>query len=432
MHQFDLLIERAMHSEYRKRVITLAKPIDGLTRTRVEFARFQHRKINEIRGADTGLVFDLQEYLRRCMEFTREIGRHAETDPLFVDMIHAADLPGFNYSKIIEIYHQHGFFIFPQAEGINSGILISSYQFLGLLNFIVALQENCSKNQSGYTLKESTAFIDAASILEEVVFVINVFRFFELEPVSSLLLREKESEESEYRIRELIQRRLGILSIEPGRLNKERLFALIDEIKETEARGHEMLATTKVLAMGFSSLGTAKYFDEDEVQHTLNLLNAKIHSSIIVHSVLTYLIKNTGMDSSNAEAIANLAHIAFGDAYYKLGTIFNQTITGKVNPLFRDYVVQIARLLGHQQGQGQKRAVYLMLSRREDQIKEAARILLEQELMLLAGKKIEEVCNVEEFGKINSTTFITRDQLSLIAGIWRENYQESETTTKGD
>jgi hypothetical protein len=415
----------ARSSAYRKRIAEAGLEPDETVRRRAGFARKIFEAVENVRGVRRTIIMDPERHLSALVRMGSATVSSLD-DPFVRDLTGLLHPASASDRELAVRWHammqKHGF-CFLSTGGNNYGPYISRDEVLGLPQAVVAFLGSRSAPDSFFIEIPPSSFIDAASLLEDVVFSLNAYRYHELEPVASLLLTEKEMDGPAEKAREAFRRRVGVLSAAAEKLDAKQLSGLIDELAGSDDVMDLLIAGNKIALARYACLSARSYSDPDPVRHTLNALNGMVRGAYLSYGMKWLMLSYAG-DSDPAEddlPLSTLASMAFGDPFWKLAAIYSGNMSHTPNRTLNSYVVEMIRMMGFRPGQGQKKAAHFALSRSEEEIRRTALKLLNRELVRILGRPLEP-SEVEQFGAAGRLAPLAPEHLAMIAGIWRERY----------
>jgi len=420
-------------SEYRKRIAALGTPLPQELRKRIEFAN----ELGKAAPKPDDILLDLpalRESMLRIMDIAMANGFTRSR----------AHSSGYDLFK--DLFYEHGVFMDSINSNLCVGPLIREEKIGGLDVFMPALPE--SQPRASFYGHErqllgmpARMVLDIANFLEIAAYRINMIRFGELEPISSVLFSSSEHEQGVSRM--LFKQRLKKLLPEGGLKDPDfrRLFHDISEGKGD----HDSMSSafSRVLIIRFTGLGVKAARSQDEVEHTLNLLNALIRSALVshltIHNELERLKAYHGIDRSNFELckyffeshldhlflIGWLSEIAHADPFFRIGFLIQDSLTGDnpallyfkqnaMGPLLAKAGVQSPDILG---------SFYKILTCPPERLSHAAHEVLDEIYNDMAGKGFHEAFpGIDDaYWQVRETTFVTKDDLPIVAQIWHES-----------
>lgn len=474
MHALPLAFRQAPHSEYRRRIAALAQPLDAQTRRRVEFARFLDRVAQEAAAFDRPSYTDLpklMEIWRRVEQELAQLAREGDPAPWEIVRILRDKMSSASVQRLGlygAAFLPSGFLLIGSSDDSMYGPLLSRNQFLSRgasssscpsrerrsvredvgkasLLFPTRNEISCTsrdflaaalvENRSGQHARSfpKSGIIDAVILLEEAVYKINAYRYYELEPIASSLLCPNENELEVTEATAIFRRRIGTLAKDSSAIREVELLAMLDELSlgELQGRMRDLLANTVALFAHFTWRIVAQHHNEDPVQHTLDLMNRSAQNTFLTDLIHDCLERNivTPSHPSLPIALSRIAPLAFGDPIFRLSDIYGSPRgadeEGPDAIVDQHLMPLIALQMGYRPGPTPRDQTFFLISHSEEEIRAAARTVLEEKVQELTGKPLEEVCPVAELEGVMQTRFIAPDQLPLVAGIWKERYAQS-------
>ena len=433
-----MIAQAAQQSAYRKQLASLARPLDGRTRKRIEFTKLLFETFTKTEAqvrsqADLGKIFETwHPVMGKLVEL------EGEDDPAahkLIGLLRASIGSRMGRMELFRTsFFENDFFLITGREGDSYGPILSRHIFFDLPNHVTALAENSSQQHSLYTPRFSV--VDTVTLLETVAFIINLYRYHELELSSSLLLTNYERG-SPNTVKRAFERRLAVVEKPAGAINEAELYSAIDDLslREGDQRTNQIVAAMRIYSAHFHALSIADHFDEDPIQHTLNLMNAIAQSLIMIdgfrHSL--GIIPGDPQTEAMLVALCNLIPIAFGESNYKLAALYTSGLdpelhgrAAAIQILLQYLIPLIVREAGYQPGQSPKKQAFFLLSRNEKEIREAARAVLNTELIGFAGKPLDSFFDLNEVERVRQTPFIGREHLPLITAFWNAKQEKTQ------
>lgn len=423
MTELPHIYQQSKRSEFRKKIESTAIAPSGQEMRRTEFSKMAYERIRRIDQMGRGLVVDLPEYFRAMVDIGAEIESRLGEDRFYRDLF-AGDAPMSGRSRVervwLEAFERNGFVFMPN-RGLNCGPLLVVDKTLGQRNFIAALTENESVGNSARADAFGINIIDTATSMEDAVFKINAYRFGEMEPVASMLLREGEVLGSPEEAAGAYRRRLGMIFDSSGKPDADGISKAIDELAR-DGTEHELgLAGAKVNMVRWSAGSIIGDASPDPLVHTANYLNSLVANAFISYGLCGVLKGSEGgrriLRTPDAAALSALAAMSFGEPYDKLAAISGGNLSGSPDHMLNHYLVRMNFAMGYARGQGQKKANIFVMTRSDSSIRKAALSVLQSELMTRAGMSLDDR-TAGAFAEAGGMKPISGEQFQRIAGVW--------------
>ena len=418
----------AKSSSYRQSIRALAIPLDERT--------IGAMKIAEQASRGSGIITDTFIDLPRLLEFLGNIEAIAS--------LHGISTPSLDDSLDNvwrQLFYENGAF-FDFLGGIVLGPLIAEHKFGGVNIFLPALTQNPGGHLSGYMVARGDSsseggpiperiFIDLAEVLEQVVFRINMFRYYQLEPSSSrLFFNDRELDKLDSKT---IQRRLRSFVPDGGYGFKfDNFRRTVLDLKSGSDDYSLTVAFSQALIIRLWGLHIRSEYNEDPVQHTVNLVNSLVRSLIITELAVHATVQRSGPDYDSPESIkfqnlvAWLADIVYGSPLHRLGVLSYVGLTDPSEHVSYFNQHGMANILSHlnlpdlPSTSFERR--FALLSTEASAYAAAAQAVLDEVLMGKLSADSADVLPVSEFEKIRRTTFVTPETLSTIAHVWSQRF----------
>jgi len=329
------------------------------------------------------------------------------------------------------------------------GPLIAQRTVGGLEFFFAALKENTIERNALYVPERSPlsnpprVIVDLSSLLEEAVFNINLIRFAQLEPISSVLFSptEREKNPTEGLLRQRLKR-----MVPRGEFDMLDFRRVFDDLREgADDRAAINNAFTGMLIIRFTGLVVRAAHSEDEVEHTLNLCNLLIRPSLIcqlaMHREFERLRQMHGIGSddykkmeeffnnsiSHLNFVGWLADMAYGDPLYRIFALSNFGLVGGGSQSFLFFkehgMTPVIRRTCAQTPCTSEELFFRVLSCPAEKFRHAAQERLDEVFHDLTGSPFSEAHPnlADAFRLINNTTFMTPEILPTVVRMWHES-----------
>ncbi len=407
-------------SAYRREVASTAIPPTERERRRAEFARTAYDECMKLDEMGRRLLVDLPDFFGQMMRIGKEISsRIGGEDPFYRDLFTGGIPDGVAGIRgtWLRAFERNGFVILPN-KGLNHGPILATEEALGQRIYLSALMGNESLRGSARIEQMGITVIDASSIVEDAVFKINAFRFGELEPIASALLKEGEAGGA----RGIFDARLRMAFDRSGVRDQDGIGRLIDELAYDRTEQSVGYAGAKACMAVWSASSVMEYEERDPMAHTASIVNRLAANAIISYGMCGRLASEFGpkaAETPEARALGTLAGIAFGEPYDKLAAIVGGNLSGRADPLLNYYLARLNMAMGYRKGQGQRKANQLVLSRSGGAIRMAAIGLLNEELAARGGRplKDDEAAAFESAGRMKP---LSGRDFQRAVGVWAE------------
>lgn len=414
------LATSAKNSDFRKRIARLAIPLPEHLVKRVAAVRridsvLKSRSVNDLlRGFDS-----LTQTDPFVAELLSSIGPYSHESSELLSSKERTEV-------FLNVCERQGYLGLPIARGVNCGPILTIHDAFRIRYFLAALQVNETVDVSASIGADLFVIVDVVEHMEYVAFVLNAARFYEPEPIMLNMFFNELATLDEAAIRKQLARRVAVLSEDPishGKLGNLFTGAVKASSLATEHEKQQQ-AIAKLLTMRFLALSVAAYFDQDEAQFILNLLNRNMRS-VIVSYILEKIFISQELEDSMVTTLSTLGAMAFVDGYYKFGTLYSMVFEPSNTPTEIEMIKLIPPLAG-EMGYTTRATAFQKLvfgaTRTEKQIRAAARRLLNAKLKQQTGNDLDALCDVKKLEQAAQVTLITREQLPLIAAVWKERY----------
>ncbi len=434
--------ELAKKSQYRRKIAALAKPLDPQKMKTMEIAEAFRKYILDSK--------DVPKYLRgKLNSYNRFLETVDEKGP-----IPKEDLQGLGFDAIAwELFYYNNVFFHYQGDRSFTGPLQFIEPSCGIELFVTALdysEKRCSFYLEGEeTNSPDTTFppkivLDTIVTLEEAVFRINTFRYYEAEPICSLILLLKEIYDFK---KTILKSRLNKL-IPKGKLRKNDFIKVVRRFASSGGDIDSLLDS--LFAMRSTGLVVHNSYARDEIEHTIKLCNLIARSSItrqiMVHNEFMRQKKLVGMsvwslgESNQLTSLDNvswLADMAYGNPYMVLSdlqrstVVSDQDLTDSQSLFFSCTMPEILKEIGGTPTFQEKFDVqakinrfFKVLSTPSKSFRAAAAKVLDHLYIELTGKTLFETFpDLEEnFRKVQQTDFIRAEDFPEIVEQWKKKY----------
>lgn len=431
-HPSPSLCRAAKKSPYRQRLAAVAKPLEERVQKLIEIGETIFRGTPRPRSILMDLVA-FEEALDRVEEITT-----AHNIP--IPPAGSCRNGGEVWRRL---FYEQGVFFDLSDSKLCTGPLLAEHQIDGLDAFFAALTRPIGSASNYLSERKpietpARVIMDVASFLEEAVYRINLFRYRQMEPLASLLFTTEEKEQS---LRTpLFKQRLKRIA-PAGKLKRIDFERILRDLSQDTGDDPVDQAFASILVMRFMDRIVRSTGAEDEIEHTLNLCNLIVRSALVsqlaAHREFERLKEEHGADNEAEAESFHMAHqpqldyvgwmadIAYGNPIYRIGSASQSGIVYPddseslrffeqhgTTPILQRTGLRSDDLMG---------AFYDTLTCPAERFQAAARELLDEVFTSWTGKSFSETFPglVQAFEQINGTTFVTREQLPIIAEVWK-------------
>ncbi len=439
----------AKKSKYRRKIASLAKPLDSIRVNSLDLAK----KMRDYFIESNSKLDDPQNKKHALEKFINfaVIKRYGVTDPSIDD----------DADEIYwELFYNDGVFYDSANRSYFLGPLQRIEESCGIEIFVAALEPS-EQRISLYVKKRDfeedgisfppRIILNSFSILEDSVRRISLFRYNELESLFPLLIRPDERSGVK---KSLVKARLNKL-LPREKLQKKDYEKLIKNLTDPKYKTGINKTLLQLFTARCCGLVVRESYANDDVEHTLKLCNLNARSSVI-QSLMFYhecdrRMANEGIIPSdnlamedfqnrnlpNMDNISCLAEMAYGNPILRLGDILISTIlswNSMIDSVKFFHTVTMPKLMKEigaaptiQENYNPQALIdrhFKILSTPPKRFRTAAAKILDNIYIKLTGKTLFETFPdlEEKFRKIQETDFIRAEDLPEIAEQWRKEH----------
>lgn len=410
-------------SQYRRRLATLARPLDPQVENRLELMRRLFSVLHDPKGSSS----DHQ----RSVHMVTALLQHAREKGVDIP-IHD------NRAMLRGVFLEQGVVATLIGEQAIVGPLLWHHTFIDLLCSITAVErgEAFSSYTPNLIIAPPKVIVDLTPILEEAVEWINFIRFNQPEQIAALCINHGETPTPD-----LIKTRLSMFTVE-GNDEKtvRKALAEIGDIDVLDERALKILFARFRIIRLMADVVRATY-DEDEIQHTMNLCNVIARSTIIgqlaihreferlrftneintIHSILDAFSRCSDL----CYLLFRLAKMAYGNICLELARMEREALEAET-PKVRMFRINAAESMVN----------FLRITPSGTILESLVKTLLPKNDLQSAAKKTFDHCVERETGmgftewhpdfvhattRINKIDVVDADTLAIIAGIWKRD-----------
>ncbi len=407
-------------SEYRKRIAAFAKPLEPEVKSMMVYGR------QLLAAMPARNTIDLQGL--------KDMKRLAKFDPRLNALIIRVTGTGRTGTQtavaLFTEFQRKGVVFDVHDSKLYLGPILGMHKLEGLETFAISSEKGETSMYLGERRDKKTGegiparlLINMAKILENAVWHINLFRHNELEPISSLLTKRGEGENTSA---EVLKDRVNRLTLS-SRREFERLMG---EIGSGESDVDINDAFARVYALKFGHYMVKQAYSEDEVQHTINLCNAIARSTavfqIMLHREIEMMEKQPQMTDygfkaaikllmPHLEMLAALIEIAYCNPVVRIEALSQDAICGMdKTPIMRE----LNRNIRISATSDFMRAAHEIISCSLEEFQRSAKEILSRMQAGTLAEKPDELISSDVIEQIAKTEFITRETLPTAAEIW--------------
>src|SRR3989338_6433620 len=417
---------------YRKRIAAMAKPLPDKVAACIEMGE------TIFRGTPNPheLLVDIPAFLEALDRCGKIVERHGIVLPDIRD-------PATSITRSDKFFRDNGVLFDGAKSRLYVGPLLLTRRIDSVDIFVAALKDQhlgaaiFLPDKSSDGGNSCRIILDAVSLLEEAIFRINLMRFHQPEPVSSIIKPVTNDKQA-------IARRLKEIS---DLEDIDGFRAILSELNGGSKQiGAIFPAFGKILILKFIDLMIRSYHSDDDIEHTINLFNLMARCTVITQLAVNRegqrIINEVNGDrvqydesaimranEATLDFVGWLANIAYGDPFFRISDIQLGGMSGETESgvYFKQHgMPRIFGKLGitftpETNVSGITDQLFSFLCSSKERLQVVARAILDEYFEHYTGKSFEEVHPglVGAFKEVNETEFLTRDDLPTVSEIWK-------------